>query len=124
MTDFLFACRFTFVVDRPALRLDGRIAVEVGIGEQAGGRAGVVEDVEVELAVVVPDARAAADDLLELGHRVDDPRQHDVLQVGASTPVVSNCDVVRITGVRRSRSWNRLRCPRPMSPSSDVTRQT
>ena len=46
------------------------------------------------------------------------------LQVGTSTPVVSNCEVVRITGVVVSTSWKRLRCPRPMSPSSAVTRQT
>ena len=32
-----------------------------------------------QLAVIVADARAATDDLLELGHRVDDPHQHDVL---------------------------------------------
>ena len=38
------------------------------------------------------------------------------LQVGASTPVVSSCEVVRIVGVFVSTSWNRLRWPRPMSP--------
>ena len=42
--------------------------------------------------------------------------------MGASTPVVSNWDVVRMTGNRPSRSWNRLRKPAPMSPSSAVTR--
>ena len=56
-----------------------RIAVEVRIGEQPRGRAGVVDDVEPELAVVVADARAAPDDLLEFAHRADDAREHDVL---------------------------------------------
>ena len=56
-----------------------RIAVEIRVGKQPCGRAGVVEDVEEQLAVVVADAGAAADDLLELGHRADDARQHDVL---------------------------------------------
>ena len=60
----------------------GRVAVEVRVGEQAGGRAGVVEDVEPELAVVVADAGAAADDLLELGHGADHAGQHDVLAGG------------------------------------------
>ena len=46
------------------------------------------------------------------------------LQVGASTPVVSNCEVVRIVGVLVSTSWKRLKCPLPMSASSAVTRQT
>ena len=40
---------------------------------------GVVEDVEEQLAVIVADPRAPADDLLELGHGVDDPQQHHVL---------------------------------------------
>ena len=34
---------------------EGRVAVEVGVGEEAGGRTGVVDDGEPELAVVVPD---------------------------------------------------------------------
>ena len=38
-----------------------------------------VHDGEVELAVVLVDAGAAADDLLELGHRVDAPVEHDEL---------------------------------------------
>ena len=69
---------FAFVGDL-LLRDPRRIAVEVRIGEQPRGRAGVVEDVEPELAVVVADPGAAADDLLELAHRADDARQHDVL---------------------------------------------
>ena len=56
-----------------------RLAVELGIGKQPGGRAGVVEDVEEQLAVIVADPGAPADDLLELGHGADDPQQHDVL---------------------------------------------
>ena len=55
------------------------IAVEFRVGEMARGRAGVVEDVEEELAVVLAHARAAPDDLLELGHRADDADEHDVL---------------------------------------------
>ena len=52
---------------------------KVGIGKHARGRAGVIDDVEPELAVVVAQARAAADDLLELAHGPDDAGQHDVL---------------------------------------------
>ena len=59
--------------------IDRRVAVEVRVGEQPRGGAGVVEDVEEELAVVVAHAGAAADDLLELGHGVDHADQHDVL---------------------------------------------
>ena len=32
--------------------------------------------------------------------------------------------MVRMTGVCFSSSWKRLKCPRPTSPSSEVTRQT
>ena len=46
------------------------------------------------------------------------------LQVGASTPVVSICDVVRIVGVCRFQFLEVAEWPRPMSPSSEVTRQT
>ena len=56
-----------------------RIAVEGRIGKEPRGGAGVVENVEPELAVVIPDARPAPDDLLELAHRADDAGQHDVL---------------------------------------------
>ena len=51
------------------------------------------------------------------------PSRRAVL-LGASTPVVRSCDVVRMTGLVVSTSWKRLRCPRPISPSSEVTRQT
>ena len=50
----------------------GRIAVKIRIGEQARSRAGVIDDVEPELAVIVAHARPASDDLLEFGHRPDD----------------------------------------------------
>ena len=43
------------------------LAVEAGVGEQARGVA-EVQDGEVQLAVLLVDARAAPDDLLELGH--------------------------------------------------------
>ena len=56
---------------------EGGIAVEGRVGEVARGGAGVVEDVEPELAVIIPDARAAPDDLLELGHRLDGLVEHD-----------------------------------------------
>ena len=61
---------------------EGGVAVEGRVGEVARGGAGVVEDVEPELAVVVPDARAAPDDLLELDHRVDEAHEHDVAAGG------------------------------------------
>ena len=54
------------VVRAGLVDLDG-IAVEVGVGEQLGGPL-EVHDGEEELAVVLVDAGAAADDLLELGH--------------------------------------------------------
>ena len=56
-----------------------RIVVEGRIGKEPRGGAGVVENVEPELAVVIPDAGPAPDDLLELAHRADDAREHDVL---------------------------------------------
>ena len=79
--DCLFAGRFPFLVD-DHFGFDGGVSIEIGIGKQPRGRAGVVEDAEKQLAVVVSDAGSAADDLLELGHRVDDPHQHDVLDRG------------------------------------------
>ena len=51
-------------------------AVELGVGEMAG-RAPEVDQREVELACVLVHAGAAADDLLELGHRADRPVEHD-----------------------------------------------
>src|SRR4051794_22992090 len=45
-----------------------REAVEVGVGKEASGGAGVVEDVEEELTVVIARPRAPANDLLELRH--------------------------------------------------------
>ena len=56
-----------------------RIAVEVRVGKQSRCGAGIVQDVEPEFAVVIPKARAAPDDLLELAHGSDDARQHDIL---------------------------------------------
>ena len=53
-----------------------RLAVEVGVGEVVG-RAAEVDQGEVELLGVLVDAGAAADDLLELGHRADRAVQHD-----------------------------------------------
>ena len=55
-----------------------RVAVEVRVGKERGGPL-EVHDGEEELVVVLVDARAAADDLLELGHRVDAPVEHDEL---------------------------------------------
>ena len=46
------------------------------------------------------------------------------LQVGASTPVVSNCDEVRITGDVLVHVLKIAQVAAPMSPSSAVTRQT
>ena len=53
-----------------------RLAVEVGIGEVVG-RLPEVDQREVVLLGVLVDARAAADDLLELGHRADFAVEHD-----------------------------------------------
>jgi len=57
-------------------------AIEGWISEEARGGAGVVEDVEPELAVFIAHARAAPDDLLELAHGPDDAREHHVLARG------------------------------------------
>ena len=70
----VLACRVHFLD-----RHQSRFAVEIGIGEKARGTAGVIEDVEKELAVIVLDAGAAADDLLEFGHGIDGAGDHDVL---------------------------------------------
>ena len=64
------------------LRGEGGIAVEGRVGKITRGRAGVIEDVEPELAVVVADARAAPDDLLELDHRVDETHEYDIATGG------------------------------------------
>ena len=53
-----------------------RITVESWVGKQLGGLL-EIEDGEVELAEILPDARATPDDLLELGHRLDGLVQHD-----------------------------------------------
>ena len=53
-----------------------RFAVKGGIGKEGGGPL-EVHDGEVELAVLLVDAGAAADDLLELGHGVDALVEHD-----------------------------------------------
>ena len=58
------------------------VAVECGVGEECAGGAGIVDDVEVQLPVVVAQPGAAADDLLELHHRADHPRKHHVLAGG------------------------------------------
>ena len=57
---------------------EGGIAVEGRISKVARGRAGVVEDVEPKFAVIVPNPRAAPDDLLEFDHRIDQPQEHDI----------------------------------------------
>ena len=57
---------------------DCRVAIELGVGEQPGGL-GEVEDVEEELAVVVPQPGAATDDLLELHDGVHHAGEDDVL---------------------------------------------
>src|SRR3984893_18603870 len=72
-----------FAVRRDLLFCDpSRVAVEQGVSEQPGGRPGVVKDVEPELAVIVADARAAANDLLELAHRTNHTGKDDVLAGG------------------------------------------
>ena len=71
--DFL-ACRVHFLD-----RHQSRLPVKIGIGEKTGSTSGVIENVEKELPVVVLDAGAATDDLLEFGHGVDGAGDHDVL---------------------------------------------
>src|SRR6185312_11329703 len=63
-----------------ALRLvyDDGVAVESLVGEELR-RLPEVDDREEQLAVVLFDARAAADDLFELGHRRDVLIEHDDL---------------------------------------------
>ena len=61
------------------------------------------------LSVVGVQARAAADDLLEIDHRPDRLGTSTMfLTVGRSTPVESSCDVVAITGVSVSTSAKSL----------------
>jgi hypothetical protein len=73
--------RFDDGVDRFAALIDGdfldtcRLAIEIRIGEVAGGSAGKIDDDEVFLAVIDLQARSTADDLLELRVRADDARQ-------------------------------------------------
>ena len=55
-----------------------REPVKAGVGKLAGGRSGVVQDVEIELAVVLPNPGAPPDDLLELAHGVNDAHDDDV----------------------------------------------
>ncbi len=64
-----------------ALRHPHGFAVERRVVEQLGC-ADVVDDGEPELAVLLRDARAAPDDLLEIHHRVDRLEQHDVAAGG------------------------------------------
>ena len=64
-----------------------RLAIEVGIGKQFRGLL-EVHDGEVELAVILVDAGAAADDLLELVIDWMGWSSTISLQVWASTPVV------------------------------------
>jgi len=60
--------------------LDARgIAIEIRIGKVPRGGASEVDDVEVFLAVVDLQTRAAPDDLFELGAGADHARQHHVL---------------------------------------------
>ena len=113
---------FSFVIDVDHGRGD-RLAVEIGVGEQPGGR-GEVEDVEEELAVVVPDRVPRPIICLNSTIELTTRAKTMFLQVGASTPVVSSWDVVRMTGDAVSTSWKLLRCRCRCRPSSAVTRQT
>src|ERR1039458_7796514 len=56
-----------------------RIAVELGIGKEPRSTSGVIQDVKKQFAVVVPHARPAPDDLLELAHRIHGSHEHDIL---------------------------------------------
>jgi len=100
--DGLLAGRLAFLVDG-FLGFDARIAIEFGVGEQPRRRAGIVEDAEEQLAVVVADADAPTDVCLNSVIELMMRSRTMFWTVGASTPVVSNWKV-RMTGVRRSRS--------------------
>jgi len=65
----LFTDFFSFVVDFDFADEFG-VAIELRIGKETC-RLRVVEDVEIEFVVFATDAGTAADDLLELGERVD-----------------------------------------------------
>ena len=80
---------------------------KAGIGKVRGCRPGIVDDVEEELSVIlaqprVPRPMICLNSLIEPTTRASTIFRH----VGASTPVESNCDVVKITGVFVSTSWN------------------
>ena len=55
-----------------------REPVKGRVGKLAGGRSGVVQDVEIELAVVLPNPGAPPDDLFELAHGIDDAHDDDI----------------------------------------------
>ena len=60
-----------------------RLTIPVRIGEQV---VGVHEVVDREVVLAVEQARPAADDLLELDHRIDRAHQHDVAHVAGINP--------------------------------------
>src|ERR1039457_5026010 len=49
----------------------GWISIEILVGKKPRGTAGIVEDIEPELAVIIPYPGSPSDDLLEFGHRTD-----------------------------------------------------
>ena len=75
------------------------LTVEIRIGKEPCGTAGVVKDIEVaafrnRLVTRVP----LSDNLFEFRHGFDDTYEHYVPARWTSTPVVNICDVVTITG--------------------------
>ena len=100
-----------------------RLAVEVRIGEVVG-RPPEVDEGEVELLGVLVDAGAAADDLLELGHRADLAVEHDQaagLGVDAGGEQARGGDDDRDTSTSGSMKLPSCACP---SVSSPVMRMT
>ena len=77
-----------------------RIAVEIRVSEEPRCASGVVENVEIELSVIVPDARASSDDLLNSVMELITRTNTIFLQVCASSPVVNICEVVTMVGSR------------------------
>jgi hypothetical protein len=107
------------MVNRTFRRRLDRIAVEVGVGKEPRRAARVIEDREPQLPVI-PRPMICLNSVMELTIRAIAM----FLQVWTSTPVVRSFEVVTTAGVTVSSSWNRLRCPRPTSPSSATMRTT
>src|SRR5262245_3679159 len=61
---------------------DHGFAIKGEVGKEASGAAGIVEDIEKELAIVLAHAGASPNDLFEFSHRIDDAGDDDVFHGG------------------------------------------